>query len=164
MEEATKRVNDWLSANNSNAPLYLSYLGLEKLPPIPHTCKALYCHNNKLTSLPELPNCVCLYCFENQLTSLPELPNCVILSCFNNNLTHLPQLPVCKAPYCYRNQYLHINKHQAKKFFITETPNYNKSAIIVQRNYKKYLRKKYQEMVNQFLFLGPTKIVCLYVT
>ncbi len=44
------------------------------------------CSNNKLTSLPKLPNSLqILLCNNNQLTSLPELPNSLqLLSCLNN--------------------------------------------------------------------------------
>jgi len=55
----------------------------------------LFCFNNNLTSLPELPsNLTNLSCSNNQLTSLPELPSTLIsLYCSNNNLTSLPELP-----------------------------------------------------------------------
>ncbi len=155
---------------------------LTSLPQLPN-CEVLICQNNKLTSLPQLPNCQILSCQNNKLTSLPQLPNCQILSCGANQLTYLPELPKCNSLYCSQNKltylpqllesgrfeiivnlnkYLHINKHLAIKYNIKETPNYNKCARIIQRNYKKYLRIKYQELVCNFLFVGPSRIVCLY--
>ena len=50
-----------------------------------------------ITSLPDLTrftNLKKLYCYNNQLTSLPDLPpNLQILNCSNNKLTSLPDLP-----------------------------------------------------------------------
>ena len=46
----------------------------------------LDCSDQRLTSLPELPQCQKLWCKNNQLTSLPELPQCQYLSCQNNQL------------------------------------------------------------------------------
>jgi len=55
----------------------------------------LYCSNNQLTALPELPaSLTVLYCYYNQLTVLPELPdNLTELDCLDNQLTALPELP-----------------------------------------------------------------------
>ncbi len=50
----------------------------------------------------------------------------------------------------------------AKDFEIAETPNYNKYATVIQRNYKKHLRKVYQKIITEFLFVNVTKLVCLY--
>ena len=52
--------------------------------------KKLYCNNNKLTSLPELPNSLLrLDCDNNNLASLPELPKSLeYLYCHNNNLPY----------------------------------------------------------------------------
>ena len=43
-------------------------------------------HNNKLSSLPQLPNSLeILHCFNNNLSSLPKLPNSLkILYCYND--------------------------------------------------------------------------------
>ncbi len=211
MEEAIKRVNEWLEIDSlswmdlkdcTDYILDLSNLGLTKLPKIPRKCLHFDCSNNKLISLPNLPNCVHLDCSNNQLTSLPDLPNCVHLDCYNNQLTSLPDLPNCKLLLCQNNQltympplpkcsyidcsgnnllyfpklpncqniyycdnpYLHISKYLSQKFnIIKKTHNYNRYAIVIQRSYKKYMRKKYQEIINNFLLTGPTSIVCLYI-
>jgi uncharacterized repeat protein (TIGR01451 family) len=57
--------------------------------------KHLYCGNNQLNNLPELPpNLKTLYCDDNQLSSLPPLPNSLsVLSCWQNQITNLPNLP-----------------------------------------------------------------------
>ncbi len=218
MQEAIKKVNEWIALNNPNKLLLLNDMNLEKLPQIPLNCQRLYCYDNRLTFIPELPNClelICcnnklvalpklfyckrLICASNNLTHLPELPKCLALGCENNKLTHLPELPKCKylscdgnkltflpnlpncrdlactnnqliyipyLPKCteikYKNnRYLHINKKQAQLLHLKEKPNYNKYATIIQRNYKNHLRKKYHDIISQYLFKGPANLVCL---
>ncbi len=55
----------------------------------------LICYNNKLTSLPTLPEGITfLWCSSNYLTCLPILPKSLKhLDCANNKLTSLPILP-----------------------------------------------------------------------
>ncbi len=127
IKEANKIVQSWIEFNNPSSKLDLSYLKLTELPLIPSTCQKLYCHNNNLTFLPELPdckllfcnsnqltylpslpNCQRLWCYDNLLTSLPSLPNCTYLSCFNNKLTCLPKLDKCIRLYCYNNKLTHL--------------------------------------------------------
>ena len=80
-----------LTIKNSNIQSDLSRFCLRR-------CKVLYCSNNQLTSLPELPACRQLYCYDNELTSLPELPACRMLSCSDNKTISLPKLhPSCKV-------------------------------------------------------------------
>ncbi len=164
--------------------LYCYYNQLTYLPELPNSIIHLHCYCNKLTSLPQLPNCNYLHCSHNQLTVLPDLPQCEFLYCYNNQLTYLPQLIKCrylscdsnKLTYlpqlpklvytmCHNNEYLYINKHHATKCnnIQKDTPNYNKFARVIQRNYKKYLRRKYFDTITPFLFNGPNKIVCLYI-
>ncbi len=185
MEKAIEIVNDWIAINDPTAVLDLSNLLLKELPNIPSNCEILFCQYNKLTALPQLPNCTRLYCHSNELITLSELPKCQQLWCFNNELTTLPQLTSCQVLSCddnelitlpelpncrvlrcnYGNKYLHINKLQAKKFAsfgAKETPNYNKYAKIIQRNYKNHLRKKYHDIISQYIFKGPTSLVCLF--
>jgi hypothetical protein len=103
MQEAIYRINIWIAQNDDNTLLDLSNLGLTELPPIPRNCKSLYCDDNKLTSLPDLPSCTELSCIRNKLTSLPDLPVCKTLWCYNNCLTHLPQLYKCELLSCNNN-------------------------------------------------------------
>ncbi len=151
------------------------------LPELPN-CQILICSSNLLTSLPPLPNCTALYCERNQLTCLPELHNCFRLTCNDNKLTCLPDLPMCRSLFCKKNQltylpqlpasyiyinckenkYLHVSKSQAKKFNLRETPDYTKCARVIQRSYKRYLRKRYRDVIDKFLFVNLTKIICLY--
>ncbi len=119
--------------------------------------------SQSITYLPELPNCTYIDCENNKLTFLPELLMCQEVYCEKNKLTYIPNgLPNCGFFKCNDNKYIYINKKQANCFKIQETPNYNKFATIIQRNYKKHLRKRYHNIVNQFIFKGPSKIVCLY--
>jgi Leucine-rich repeat (LRR) protein len=55
----------------------------------------LYCNNNKLTYLPELPSSLKeLNCSNNQLTYLPEFPSSLqIINCSNNQLYSIPEYP-----------------------------------------------------------------------
>jgi len=79
---------------------------LTSLPALPQNLQVLYCRNNQLTSLPTLPqNLTSLYCRNNQLTSLPTLPeNLQVLYCYNNQLTYLPTLPEnLQVIYCNNN-------------------------------------------------------------
>ena len=69
--------------------------------------KKLNCHNNKLTSLSNLPqNLEILYCTSNQLTSLSDLPQSLKeLYCTSNQLTSLSNLPEnLKTLDCTNNQ------------------------------------------------------------
>ena len=153
MEEAQKRLNEWMK--NTSNELDLSELDLISLPKISRSCVRLGCCDNQLTELPDLPNCQTLYCYYNQLTTLPDLPKCQKLYCSNNQLTTLPDLPNCQRLYCDHNPYLHITKEQAERFLLTETPNYNAMAIRIQRRFRQ--RKKYmflkslQRHINEFL-------------
>ena len=77
--------------------LYCSDNKLSSLPTLPQTLEKLYCSGNKLASLPNLTrlkNLKELDCCNNQLSSLPTLPeNLKELYCFDNKLTYLPTLP-----------------------------------------------------------------------
>jgi len=88
--------------------LYCFNNQLTSLPNLPKTLEYLDCSNNQLTSLPELPNkLITLGCYENNLTTLPELPNRLeYLNCRNNQLTTLPKLPKkLKHLYCHYNRF-----------------------------------------------------------
>ncbi len=57
--------------------------------------KILYCTNNFITSLENLPNSLIeLDCDSNEITSLDNLPNSLIeLCCYDNQITILDNLP-----------------------------------------------------------------------
>jgi len=124
--EAQRRIDEWVSRDDTTYVLDLSNLNLIKLPSLPSRLKELYCNYNQLTKLPELPQglevlgCQCnqltelpslpsslksLYCYDNQLIKLPPLPpNLIILHCKKNQLTLLPPLPQClEELYYYGN-------------------------------------------------------------
>ncbi len=67
---------------------------LTSLPTLPQGLLYLYCGDNMLTSLPTLPiGLKVLECYHNQLVSLPMLPTSLVeLNCNDNKLTSLPQL------------------------------------------------------------------------
>jgi Leucine-rich repeat (LRR) protein len=219
MQEAEKRIANWIQLNDPSKELSLSFLSLTELPKIPSNCmtlncsfnelrflpmlpncttlncynnrllvlpplpncrtlqcgnneliflpelpncQILYCDNNKLTVLPELPNCRTLYCQNNQPTVLPKLPNCRTLYCYNNKLTVLPELPNCQTLYCDNNKYLWITKKHSRKYNIEATPNYTKYAKIIQRNYKRYIIRKYK-LLDKYLLRDTIKVVYLYI-
>ena len=68
----------------------------------------LYCGNNQLTSLPDLPMVIELDCYNNNLTALPDLPNVTKLYCRHNRLTALPELPNVTELFCNENQLSHL--------------------------------------------------------
>jgi len=87
--------------------LYCFNNKLTSLPSLPQNLQKLYCYNNQLTSLPSLPeNLEKLFCSNNQLTSLPSLPlNLKLLYCSYNQLTSLPSLPQnLKILYCFNDE------------------------------------------------------------
>jgi Leucine-rich repeat (LRR) protein len=87
--------------------LYCFNNKLTSLPTLPQNLQILYCSGNQLTLLPTLPqNLKRLYCYNNKLTSLPTLlQNLQILYCSGNQLTLLPTLPQnLKKLVCYNNQ------------------------------------------------------------
>ena len=68
---------------------------LISLPDLPDSLEYLDCSYNKLTSLPDLSDSLQkLFCDNNKLISLPDLPDSLkYLYCSNNKLTLLPDLP-----------------------------------------------------------------------
>jgi hypothetical protein len=96
-------VNDFSGYTMDVVTLYCDNNQLTSLPDLPNVVK-LHCDNNQLTALPDLPNVVELYCSNNQLTSLPDLPNVVKLYCKYNQLTALPELPNVVVLDCDNNQ------------------------------------------------------------
>jgi hypothetical protein len=75
--------------------LYCADNQITVLPELPDSLTLLNCRYNDLTTLPELPASLPeLWCNHNQLTALPELPDSLTnLYCSSNQLTALPKLP-----------------------------------------------------------------------
>jgi len=105
--------NELLDINNKEIikckKLYVIHLEIKDLTGIEYflNLKYLYCDNNRLTSLPVLPDRLEeLGCSENSLTNLPTLPDTLThLACHNNILTTLPTLPdTLKSLYCSYNK------------------------------------------------------------
>lgn len=127
--------------------------------------KTLYCQNNKITELPELPpNLVKLVCSNNNLTTLSNLPNSLEeLWCSGNPLVSLPPtIPV-------NLKYLYIGVEQINLFrpYLEVRPNIGKNDV----NFK-FLRYKIgnetvdkkEEFYNIFrdFILNNGKVTVLY--
>jgi Leucine-rich repeat (LRR) protein len=87
--------------------LYCANNQLTALPELPDSLTLLNCRYNDLTTLPELPASLPeLWCDHNQLTTLPELPDSLtLLNCRYNDLTTLPELPASLPElWCDHNQ------------------------------------------------------------
>ena len=101
----TKLPADLLQYTNLQM-LYCNNNQLTELHELPASLEILKCDNNQLTELPELPASLqTLSCSNNQLTTIPELPASLqILWCSSNKLTELPLLPASlEILYCYDN-------------------------------------------------------------
>lgn len=169
MDVAETRINEWIKfydkTNNAKKILDLSNLNLNTLPQIPIKCEALYCFNNQLTKLQELPNCVLLDCSFNRLTYLHDMPKCSKLFCSYNNLSSLPNLPECTYLSCAGNKYLYTSPYTIKKYHLSlnNTINYNMFVIKIQQTYKKYLRKKYCVEINTMYNKNMSYVVSSYI-
>ena len=106
-------VKDFSGYRMKVTELYCGNNQLTSLPDLPMVIE-LDCYNNNLTALPDLPNVTKLYCRHNRLTALPELPNVTKLYCDYNQLTSLPELPNVTELYCGSNK-------------LTALPNYTDS-------------------------------------
>ena len=94
--------------------LDISYRYIKSLPDLTRfkNLETLYCFNNQITSLTDLPqNLKILYCFNNQLTSLTDLPQQLkILDCSGNQLTSFSTLPQnLNILYCFNNQLTYLS-------------------------------------------------------
>ena len=92
----------------------LSFKELSKLPDLTRftKLKTLYCNNNCLTELRNLPETLIeLHCNNNCLTELINLPSTLhILNCNNNQLTKLRDLPnLLTILRCDSNQLTELN-------------------------------------------------------
>jgi uncharacterized repeat protein (TIGR01451 family) len=75
--------------------LYCDNNLLSDLPQLPKHLGYLDCSNNQITSIAKLPDTLSVFiCSQNQLTSLPDLPNNLnTIYCNDNQLSSLPELP-----------------------------------------------------------------------
>ncbi len=99
---------------------------------------------------------------------IPKLPKCTRLDCGYNFLRVMPQAPkfYWQSYSDDHNEYMYIDEKASEQSYgrKKKTPNYNEYAYVIQRAYKKYIRKKYQEIVTSVLYVGPSKIVASYIT
>lgn len=91
--------NDLINLKVDIELLSCDYLFLTELPDLKHLAnlKVLYCSNNELKTLPELPpNLKVLDCGNNKLSYLPVLPSSLIeLKCNDNELKEMTDLSQC---------------------------------------------------------------------
>ena len=116
---------------------------------LPNSLIELYCHNNELTSLPDLPKSLeVLSCFNNELTSLPEFKNKIkILYCSFNKLTSLPNLPSSL-------QKLHCGDNQ-----LTSLPEFKNKITILFNQDKPIKYIPYTNNIELYTFLKNKIII-----
>ena len=92
MEEAQRRIDEWVREGDNTKKLNLADLGLTELPPLPEGLTQLSCDGNKLASLPSLPEGLTnFYCRGNQLTLLLSLPEALTtFVCYDNPIFYPP--------------------------------------------------------------------------
>ncbi len=104
--ELQSRVSVWLK--NTSQTLDISNLNLKKWPKAlkgkDNLIIELDCSNNKLKSIPTLPNLTELICSYNKLKSIPSLPNLTELICSYNQLELIPSFPKLTKLDCSQNQ------------------------------------------------------------
>jgi hypothetical protein len=102
------------------------------------------------------------------ITKLENLPDKVYhLNCKNNMITKLENLPnnIIEL-YCDNNKYLHISKKYARKFRLTETPNYEKYIIKIQKFWRKRKILKFMKSQTSHKFFDIPdlhKLVSIYL-
>jgi hypothetical protein len=93
---ALRRIRAWKKANNPRKWLNLSYLNLERLPPLPSNLRRLKCYRNSLTSLEGLPKGLKqIWCNSNMFESFKGLPDGLLsLICSENrSLNTIEDIP-----------------------------------------------------------------------
>jgi len=134
-----KKLKELLCSNNK----------LKSLPPLPNSLVVLSCRNNPLTELPQFnDNLKVLVCSKNNLTWLPHLNNNLeYLDCSENQLTELPplnnKLEVLK---CYDNKIFH-KKHIFNKNIIQTLRNFRYTYYLLKfkKHFKRWLWEKVRE-------------------
>ena len=132
IEQQYNSFKEILKLDNYNDIIYIWCVNnsLSILPELPNSLEIFWCVNNSLSILPELPNSLIeLYCCANKLSSLPKLPNSLeILWCSSNNLSSLPELPNLLDDFVYYDNpiYTFIKKNlkNTKKKFVNKIENW----------------------------------------
>ena len=96
--------------------IYCPNNNLSWLPELPNSLEYLWCEHNNISSFPRLPNSLrILDCSNNKLSNLPKLPNSLKeLVCAINKLSSLPQIP---------NSLTYLNFAHNNIFYLPELPN-----------------------------------------
>ena len=78
-----------------NIVMNVDRMSIKELPILKEDLVELYCYENELTELPDLPKTLkYLYCDTNLLKELPVLPEDLEdLQCYDNPIKRLPKLP-----------------------------------------------------------------------
>lgn len=108
--QAIQRISAWICNNNPDAPLDLSHMGLDILPPLPLNIRILDISHNKLTVLPELPpSLLRLICNSNYITKMECIPEHIeYIDISDNLLMYKPyRLSLFTVVRCARNQFLY---------------------------------------------------------
>jgi outer membrane protein YopM len=164
--------------------LQCQYNNLIQLPDLPK-CASLNCSHNDLKTLPNLPACTSLICNNNKLTVLPELLKCARLCLSFNQLTSLPRIKKhCLIMHietsiiqcsCFEfannnNKYIYMSDKQLRNLMlpvqstkINTKISYNNCAKVIQRAFRKHIKRKYFGDLLMHLVKGPSGIVWGYV-
>ncbi len=132
---------------------------LSELPDISRFTKLqeLYCHNNQITQLDNLPNSLQkLWCDSNQITRLDNLPNSLQeLSCDNNQLTQLDNLPNSLQELCCdSNQITQLDNlpNSLQKLYCRYNP-------LPSYELEYWNQKTFERKLNEFRQKRATKII-----
>ena len=123
--------------------MYCYNNNLSSLPELPNSLKRLNCSDNNISIIPEFPKSLTFcWCDNNSLSSLPVLSNSLILlNCYCNNLSILPQIPNSLKNILYFDNPIHT---YIKKYFDDNLKKY--------QDYEKQMKKKFANKIgNWFL-------------
>ena len=144
---------------------------LSSLPQLPNSLEILWCSSNNLYCLPQLPiSLISLSCYNNNLSSLPQLPKSLIyLYCDHNNLSSLPQLPnSLKELYCSYNNLSSLPQlpNSLEKIWCDNNPIYNYIKKYFNNHWKDY--REFQQKIHNITMkvfankIGEWYIECKY--
>lgn len=102
-------ISEWISKNNPDEILNLSYMSLRSVPPIPNNVRILDISYNKLITLPELPSSIhILLCNSNYIRKMECIPAHIHhINISNNMLIYKPyKISIFTTVLCRGNPFL----------------------------------------------------------